>query len=293
MKNQLFITSRFRILLVVGMLCSISPVWAQEPAPTQEPAPAQKSLPVQESGLAQEPVPAQKQGFKTSLPPIPGMGPAPVLPVAATAAQKAEYARAMAERTRQRWNYLLTDSLARVKMLNEAPNALLVETVKGRRPGTVLDADMGEGRNAIYLAQQGWQVTGVDVAEKALAYAQKRAKALGVKINTEVYDMAKYDWGTNKWDLIVLSYAGGRDYADRVKKALKPGGIVVIEAFHMEATDQVQVVGGDYRVFFNTDELKNLYGATGLKILRYEEPIGVADFTKRKLRLVKLVAQKP
>ena len=104
---------------------------------------------------------------KFSLPSIPGMGPAPVLPASATAAEKAEYDRQMAERTRQRWNYILTDSLARVKVLNEAPNALLVEIVKGRTPGTALDADMGEGRNAIYLAQQGWQVTGVDIANCA------------------------------------------------------------------------------------------------------------------------------
>ena len=78
-----------------------------------------------------------------------------------------------------------------------------------------------------------------------------------------------------------------------MKKALKPGGLVVIEAFHMEATNQLQVVGGDYRVFFKTDELKKLYSDVGLKILRYEEPIGTADFTKQQLRLVKLVAQKP
>lgn len=230
---------------------------------------------------------------KNSLPPVPGLGPDPVLPVNPTAAQKAAHQRLLAERTRQRWNYLLTDSLMRVKMLNEQPNALLVETVKGRQPGTALDADMGEGRNAIYLAQQGWQVTGVDVAEKALAYAQNRAKQQGVKITTVVYDMAKYDWGTNEWDLIVLSYAGGREYAPRVAQALKPGGIVVLEAFHMDATNQLQVVGGDYRVFFNTDELPKLYRAAGLKIVRYEEPVGVADFTKKQLRLVKMVAQKP
>jgi hypothetical protein len=42
----------------------------------------------------------------------------------------------------------------------------------------------------------------------------------------------------------------------------------------------------------NTNELPKLYGGAGLKILRYEEPLGVADFTKEKLRLVKLVAQK-
>ncbi|GAB3582213.1 class I SAM-dependent methyltransferase [Hymenobacter daeguensis] len=238
---------------------------------------------------AQQPAPTGKR----SLPPIPGLGPDPVLPANPTPAQQADYKARMAERTRQRWNYLLTDSVARARMLNEKPNALLVETVKGRPPGTALDADMGEGRNAIYLAQQGWQVTGVDIAEKALAYAQSRAKTLHVKLTTEVADMAKYDWGTNKWDLIVLSYAGGRDYADRVMRALKPGGIVVLEAFHMDATKRLQVVGGDYRVFFNTNELPRRYTAAGLKILRYEEPIGTADFTKEQLRLVKMVAQKP
>ena len=53
------------------------------------------------------------------------------------------------------------------------------------------------------------------------------------------------------------------------------------------------MVGGDYRVFFSTDELKKLYGDVGRKIIRYEEPIGTADFTKQQLRLVKLVARKP
>jgi len=238
---------------------------------------------------AQQPAPTGKR----NLPPVPGLGPEPVLPANPTPSQLADYKSQMAERTRQRWNYLLTDSVARSRMLNEKPNALLVETVKGRKPGTALDADMGEGRNAIYLAQQGWQVTGVDIAEKALAYAQNRAKALNVKLTTEVADMAKYDWGTNKWDLIVLSYAGGREYADRVMKALKPGGIVVLEAFHMDATNRLQVVGGDYRVFFKTDELPKLYTAAGLKIIRYEEPVGTADFTKEQLRIVKMVAQKP
>ncbi|MFD1467014.1 class I SAM-dependent methyltransferase [Hymenobacter caeli] len=241
------------------------------------------------SARAQQPADAPK----LNLPPVPGLGPQPVLRPGASAAEKADYDRQMAERTRQRWNYLLTDSLARAQVLNPAPNALLVETVRGRPPGTALDADMGEGRNAIYLAQQGWRVTGVDVAEKALAYAQRRAQRLGVPLTTEVHDMATYDWGTSKWDLIVLSYAGGRDYAERVARALKPGGLVVIEAFHMDATSQLQVVGGDYRVFFNTNELPKLYGGAGLKIVRYEEPMGVADFTKKNLRLVKLVAQRP
>ena len=67
----------------------------------------------------------------------------------------------------------------------------------------------------------------------------------------------------------------------------------MLEAFHMDATEKLQVVGGDYRVFFKTNELPTLYKAAGLKIVRYEEPIGTADFTRQRLRLVKMVAQKP
>ena len=216
--------------------------------------------------------------------PAPGAPPATgIQPEAPTHAEEVA-------RERQRWNRALTDSLIRARILNANPNALLVETVKGRKPGTALDVGMGEGRNAIYLAQQGWQVTGFDVADQALAFAQKRAKALNVKITTVEQDVDKFDFGTSKWDLIVVSYAGGRDYADRVKKALKPGGLLVLEGFHRDAVQQARIGEG---VVFETDEMKKLYAGSGLKILRYEEPMGIADFSKKEVRLVKLVAQKP
>jgi len=57
---------------------------------------------------------------------------------------------------------------AKNQNFKRSPNSLLVEAVKGRRPGSALDVGMGEGRNAIYLAKQGWHVTGIDRAEGAL-----------------------------------------------------------------------------------------------------------------------------
>ena len=235
--------------------------------------------------LAQQPAP------KRSLPPIPDLGIRPSI-----ARQPHCRPAGRIQKTAGRAHPhplepgILTDSVARARTLNEKPNALLVETVKGRRPGTALDVGMGEGRNAIYLAQQGWQVTGFDVADKALAYAQKRAQSLNVKVTTVEQDVDQFDWGTAKWDLIVVSYAGGRDYAKRVRKALKPGGLLVLEGFHRDAIQKAQIGEG---VVFDTDEMKKLYAAAGLKILRYEEPTGTADFGKKEVRLVKLVAQKP
>ena len=64
------------------------------------------------------------------------------------------------------WNRILTSP---TPAFNVQPNAFLVRMIKGVRPGTALDVGMGQGRNAIYLAQQGWAVTGFDPAEKALA----------------------------------------------------------------------------------------------------------------------------
>ena len=60
---------------------------------------------------------------------------------------------------------------------NTEPNAFLVSVAEKRKPGRALDVGMGEGRNALYLAKLGWDVTGFDPAEKAVALAQERAKS--------------------------------------------------------------------------------------------------------------------
>ena len=81
---------------------------------------------------------------------------------------------------------------------------------EGRKPGRALDVGMGQGRNAIYLAQQGWDVSGFDPADKAVALAQQEAKRLGVSLRTQIVGDDEFDFGRNQWDLIVLSYVGVR-----------------------------------------------------------------------------------
>ena len=62
------------------------------------------------------------------------------------------------------------------------PSALVVEAVKGLAPGRALDAGMGQGRNAVYLARQGWRVTGFDLSAEALNAARANAAAAGVRL---------------------------------------------------------------------------------------------------------------
>jgi SAM-dependent methyltransferase len=185
----------------------------------------------------------------------------------------------------ERWNRILT---APKPAFNTKPNAFLVEMTKDIAPGKALDVGMGQGRNTLYLAQQGWAVTGFDPAEKAVAAAQEQAKQLGVKLTTLVVGDEQFDFGKEQWDLIVLSYVSLRHLVPRIVDALKPGGLVVVEGFHRDATKSSSIGGG---VVFDTNELLNLFER--LRVVRYEDTAGTGDFGMQATRLVRLAAQKP
>jgi len=185
----------------------------------------------------------------------------------------------------ERWNRILTAENPR---FNVKPNAFLVEMAKGRKPGAALDVGMGQGRNTIWLAQQGWDATGFDPAEKAVALALENARKLGVHIKTEIKRREDFDFGERRWDLILISYAGGREMPEVLVRALKPGGVLVIEGFHRDATRSGPIGGA---VVFDTAELPGLYRQ--LRVVRYEEPVTDADFGAGKVRVVRYCGERP
>jgi len=192
--------------------------------------------------------------------------------------------RSRADREAQRWNRILT---AEQPNFNTNPNAFLVEMVRGRKPGTALDVGMGQGRNAIWLAQQGWSVTGFDPAGKAVDLARQTAQRLGLRLNTEVTTGERFDFGENRWDLILFSYAGVREMAEKVERSLKPHGLVVVEAFHRDVTKGRPLGGG---VVFEAGELMKLFPS--LRVVRYEEPMAVADFGQQRVRVVRYCGER-
>lgn len=125
------------------------------------------------------------------------------------------------------WNHSLT---ADNPKFNTAPNALLVEVVKDLKPGTALDVGIGEGRNAIYLAQRGWTVTGFDIADRALELVRKRASQIGKSINTVVSTSDEWKYEENKWDLIVYSWVLPPVHRSaEVIRSLRPNGLILFE----------------------------------------------------------------
>ncbi len=180
----------------------------------------------------------------------------------------------------ERWNRTLTSNSPRI---NWRPNEFLVQMASGRKPGRALDVGMGQGRNALWLAQQGWETTGYDPADKAVALARETAAKAGVKLTTVIARDSDFDMGEAKWDLILLSYVEIRENAPKVIRALAPGGVVIAEYFHQD--------GGAAPGGFADNELLRLFEK--LRVIRYEDADAVADFGLQKTRLVRICAEKP
>ena len=136
--------------------------------------------------------------------------------------------RASAEKERVYWNAAFKSGGG-----PDAPLQLLQETVRGMKPGRALDAGMGRGRNAIFLASIGWDVTGYDMSPDALKAAQAAAEAAKAKISTVEARHDTFQFGEAQWDLIVCAYCYMRFEEEQwpaiFLKALKPGGVVVFQ----------------------------------------------------------------
>jgi SAM-dependent methyltransferase len=97
----------------------------------------------------------------------------------------------------------------------------------------------GEGRNGVWLAEQGLDVLSIDYSPTALAKARALAQERGVRLRTEVADVVTWRWPQDAFDIIAAIFIAP-DAADRpaffanVKRALKPGGLLLMQSYRPE-----------------------------------------------------------
>jgi 2-polyprenyl-3-methyl-5-hydroxy-6-metoxy-1,4-benzoquinol methylase len=159
----------------------------------------------------------------------------------------------------------------------QSPSAVVMSAIDGRKPGKALDIGMGQGRNSVYLAVRGWDVTGFDPSGEGIRIARSNADKAGVKIRALVARDDEFDYGENRWDLIVITYVRDLtpDDAERFRKALKSGGIVVYE----NGADETNSV---LRAFL------------GYQIVRFEDVQTAPEWNPdHRIRVQRLIAQKP
>ena len=119
------------------------------------------------------------------------------------------------------------------------PNDFLKLVVDKIPEGKILSLADGEGRNSVFLAQQGYEVFAVDASKVGLEKANKLAEERGVFIRTECVDLAGYKISENNYDGIVSIFCHlppriRKDVHAQVVKGLKPGGVLVLEAYTPE-----------------------------------------------------------
>lgn len=142
------------------------------------------------------------------------------------------------------------------------PNAFMADqTPQLSVPSDVLVPGDGEGRNGVWLAQQGHRVTAVDSSAVGLSKAQALATERGVSITTVHADLADWTPEPNSADALVLIYlhlppALRASAHQRMLKALRPRGLLIIEAFHPLQLDHSSGGPKDSAMLYTLDMLR-------------------------------------
>ncbi len=145
------------------------------------------------------------------------------------------------------------------------PIPFLKENIHLLPKGRAVDLAMGEGRNGVYLATQGFDVLGLDISQKGLDKAHKLAAHHGVKIETRVVDLETHQMEKNAYDLIVCTYYMQRSLFTQFAEALKPGGMAVIETYN---TDYLKYAKFNPKYLLNENEMLEIF--KNLKVIRYQ-----------------------
>jgi SAM-dependent methyltransferase len=124
-------------------------------------------------------------------------------------------------------------------MWSYEPNVFLVPRAEAIEPGRALDLGCGEGRNALWLASQGWDVTAVDFSQVAVERGRSWARQRGLTVDFHVADVIEYQPEPAAFDLVILFYlqlphAEVRQVIGHAVGALAPGGTLLVVAHDLD-----------------------------------------------------------
>lgn len=125
----------------------------------------------------------------------------------------------------------------------EDPNVYLTEVIEQVKPkGKVLVVGDGEGRNGVWLANKGFNVTSVDYSEVAVKKIEAFAKKRDVNLQVFCADLNTWDWPKNEYDAVISIYVhfpseSRATIHHKMVEALKPGGKIIMEAFNKMQLD--------------------------------------------------------
>lgn len=205
-----------------------------------------------------------------------------------TFAMEKQEGRAMSDK--ERWNLKYEGT---TYIYGKEGTAFLKEKLPLLTKGKALVLAMGEGRNAVYLAENGFDVTGVDISEVGIEKCERLAEERGVVVNSIVADLTDYDLGKEQYDLITNFYFYDRLILPRVVESLKPGGIFIFETYSRDHPKHSKFGPKNPDYLVKPNELLEIFKS--LRILYYEDTVTELDegMHKGKAALIRLIARKP
>ena len=166
----------------------------------------------------------------------------------------------------------------------------------GRRALSVAD---GEGRNGVWLAEQGLDVTSVDFSPSGVAKAEQLARMRGVTINAILADITEWQWPLNAYDVIVMIFAQFLDPETRqrvfrhIDLALEPGGLLLIEGYGLKQLEFKTGGPSEPENLYTKDLLSQSFGHfASVHIEEYEADLNEGSRHVGRSALVDLIARK-
>ncbi len=156
------------------------------------------------------------------------------------------------------------------------PNTYFKQVIDGLKPGKILLPGEGEGRNAVYAAIKGWEVTAIDQSEEGRSKALKLAAENNVDIEYIVSPFEEYIFSETKYGAIALIYIHLnptlRESLHRtIIKSLKNQGTLIIEAFNKSQINNVSGGPKNIEDLYSTEELENDFAGLNLQAINISE----------------------
>lgn len=182
-----------------------------------------------------------------------------------------------------------------------SPNAFLVSQAARLQPGqSALAVADGEGRNGVWLAQQGLQVLSVDSSGVAQAKARKLATERGVTLQFETADMLGWDWSDARFDVIAAIFIQFADAQGRarqfegIRRALKPGGLLLLQGYTPRQLEYKTGGPSAPENLYSEPMLREWFGDWDIQHLReHDDVINEGSHHAGMSALIDLVAYKP
>lgn len=166
---------------------------------------------------------------------------------------------------------------ARSHLFHVEPDSALVELAGLLRPGKAVDLGAGEGRNSLWLAQQGWVVTAVDSSEVALGRTREAADQEGLSINTVQADMMEFLREGERFDLVVIANihplpAERAALLSAASGTVAPGGHLFLIGHHLDCLGQAGPP--DPERLYAVERLRDAFPGLTIERLERRERIG-------------------